>query len=92
MYPAVDVQPGLVSVMMPVHNAEVYVGLAIESLRAQTYLHWELVVVDDGSTDQTAAVIARLVCGKVSQTSPLKKSYPLSGRVSTSPVSHTRHS
>jgi len=59
MPPTAEIQAGLVSVMLPVHNAEAYVGAAIESLLAQTYTQWELVVVDDGSTDQTAAVLAR---------------------------------
>ncbi len=46
----------LVSVMMPAYNAEKYIGLAIESVLAQSYLHWELLIVDDGSTDGTAGI------------------------------------
>jgi len=38
-------------VIVPAHNAADYVGAAIESVRAQTYRDWEIVVVDDGSTD-----------------------------------------
>jgi len=59
MPPAVEIRRGLVSVMMPVHNVEDYVGAAVESLLAQTYTNWELVVVDDGSTDGTTEVLAR---------------------------------
>ncbi len=58
MRPESEVRPGLVSVMMPVHNVETYVGPAIESLLGQTYSDWELVVVDDGSTDRTSAALS----------------------------------
>lgn len=51
-------QSGLVSVMMPAYNAQSYIGQAIESVLAQQYRKWELIIVDDGSTDDTAAVIA----------------------------------
>jgi glycosyltransferase involved in cell wall biosynthesis len=52
-------QQGLVSVMMPAYNAGRYIGEAIESVLAQTFSNWELLVVNDGSTDDTAAVVAR---------------------------------
>jgi len=47
----------LVSVIMPAYNAEKYIGAAIQSVIAQTYSDWELVVVDDGSTDKTAEIV-----------------------------------
>jgi len=50
--------PGLVSVMMPAYNAERYIGQAIESVLAQRYSHWELIVVNDGSSDGTAGIVA----------------------------------
>ena len=43
----------LVSIMMPAYNAENYIQSAIESVLAQTYSHWELIIVNDGSTDNT---------------------------------------
>ena len=45
----------LVSIVMAAWNAEQFIGEAIESARAQTHEDWELLVVDDGSTDGTAA-------------------------------------
>jgi glycosyltransferase involved in cell wall biosynthesis len=52
----IPTEPGLVSVMMPAYNAEPYIGQAIESLLAQSYSHWELIVVNDGSTDETPRI------------------------------------
>jgi len=49
----------LVSIMMPAYNAEAYIETAIQSVIDQTYSHWELIVVDDGSTDNTAAIVNR---------------------------------
>jgi hypothetical protein len=46
-----------VSVVMGAHNAEEYLGEAIESVLAQTFRDFELIVVDDGSTDRTAGIL-----------------------------------
>ncbi|HVF45540.1 MAG TPA: glycosyltransferase family A protein [Pyrinomonadaceae bacterium] len=52
--------PGpLVSVVVPTYNYGRFIGQTLENLRAQTYGRWECVVVDDGSTDDTAEVVAR---------------------------------
>ena len=47
-----------VSVVMPTYNRRDTIVRAIESVRAQTFEDWELVVVDDGSTDGTRDVVA----------------------------------
>lgn len=46
----------LVSVVMPVFNAERFVGEAIESILTQTYRHLELLILNDGSTDRTEEI------------------------------------
>lgn len=43
----------LVLIVMPAFNCGDYIAAAIDSIAAQTYQHWHLVIVDDGSTDQT---------------------------------------
>jgi hypothetical protein len=55
-----ELRPGRVSVMMPAFNAERYIGRAIGSLISQTIADWELIVVDDGSTDSTSAMVRGL--------------------------------
>jgi glycosyltransferase involved in cell wall biosynthesis len=49
----------LISCIVPVFNGERYLGEALDSIVAQTYRPLEIIVVDDGSTDGTAAVVAR---------------------------------
>ena len=46
----------LVSVIIPAHNREAYLPTAIDSVLAQTFSDWELLVVDDGSEDSTPKI------------------------------------
>ncbi|MFY7888286.1 MAG: glycosyltransferase family 2 protein, partial [Spirosomataceae bacterium] len=45
-----------ISVLMPMYNAEAYLGLAIESILNQTYQDFELVILNDGSTDKSLEI------------------------------------
>lgn len=47
----------LVSIVLPVYNGEMFLHEAIESIISQTYDNWELIIVNDGSTDKTQEII-----------------------------------
>ncbi|MDD2736023.1 MAG: glycosyltransferase family 2 protein [Desulfuromonadaceae bacterium] len=47
-----------ISILMPVRNEERYLQATLDSLYRQTYTEWELIAVDDGSSDQTAAILS----------------------------------
>jgi glycosyltransferase involved in cell wall biosynthesis len=66
-----------VSVVIPVYNREAYVGAAIESVLAQTFADFEVLVIDDGSTDRSRDVARsyrdprlRLLCNECNQGLP----------------------
>lgn len=46
----------LISVIVPVYNTEKYLDQCIQSVLAQTYTNWELLLIDDGSTDSSGAI------------------------------------
>ena len=48
---------GLVSVITPTYNCARFIGETIEAVQAQTYAQWEMVIVDDCSTDHTKEVV-----------------------------------
>ncbi len=50
---------GKVSIIMPAYNCAEFIGIAIESVIAQTYTNWELIIVDDCSTDGTKELLCR---------------------------------
>ena len=52
--------PGTISVLLPAYNAERYILQSVQSVLGQTYEDFELLVVDDCSTDRTAEVLASI--------------------------------
>src|SRR5450830_803139 len=52
----ITTQP-LVSVLLPVYNGELYIREAIESILAQTYSNFELIIINDGSSDDSERII-----------------------------------
>ena len=45
-----------ISIVLPIYNGEKYMRMSIDSILSQTYNNWELLIIDDGSTDCTAAI------------------------------------
>lgn len=51
----------LISIILPVYNGEKYLHQSISSVLAQTYKNWELLIIDDCSTDSTAQIAAEFM-------------------------------
>lgn len=54
----------LVSIIMPSYNTAKYICESIESVMSQTYKNWELIIVDDCSTDDTDSIVAHYLSDK----------------------------
>lgn len=56
----------LVSVIIPVYNAEQYIAMAVSSVFHQDYENWELIIVNDGSTDATMDILSTFNDSRIS--------------------------
>ena len=54
----------MVSIIVPVYNAAGYIAETISMVSAQTYKDWELILVDDASSDGSADLIEELIAGQ----------------------------
>ncbi len=48
----------LISILLPTYNGARFLREAIDSVERQTYPHWELIIIDDASRDETPRIIA----------------------------------
>ena len=51
----------LITIAIPIYNAEQYLAFAIQSVINQTYKDWELLLMCDGSTDNSTAIANELL-------------------------------
>lgn len=70
----------LISIVIPVYNAENFIKDTIENILQQTYTNWELILVDDNSKDNSASIIEKYVCDKIKLIRLSKNSGPANAR------------
>ena len=51
----------LVSIITPSYNSAKFIAETIQSVQNQTYSHWEMIIVDDGSSDETESVVLNII-------------------------------
>ena len=54
-------EKGFVSVITPTYNCVDFIGETIESVQSQSYQHWEMIIVDDCSTDNTKELVSTYI-------------------------------
>ena len=74
-----------VSVVIPMYNSEKYIGECLQSIAEQSFKDFEVIVVDDCSTDKSCEVVEKFIPkfrrggGRDSKTFPLRKKFRQSG-------------
>jgi glycosyltransferase involved in cell wall biosynthesis len=56
----IKIQSNLISIILPVYNAQKTLKRAINSILNQTYINWELILINDGSTDNSISIIKNI--------------------------------
>ena len=54
----------MVSIIIPVYNAEKFIAETINSVISQSYQNWEIIIIDDGSSDNSGAIIKKIIEGE----------------------------
>lgn len=70
----------LITIITPAYNAAATIAETIRSVQAQTYPHWEWIIVDDGSTDSTCAIIQQFNDPRIHLLSTVHTGLPGKGR------------
>lgn len=70
----------LISIIIPVYNAEKWIGQTIENIIQQTYQNFELILVDDKSTDRSVQIIEKYLDSKIRLIKLSKNSGPAIAR------------
>lgn len=63
----------MVSIIIPAYNAEKYIEQTTASVLAQTYEDWELLIVEDGSTDRTREIVEQMTDARIRMIIPEKQ-------------------
>ena len=79
---------GLVSIIMPSYNTGKFIAASIKSVMSQTYTDWELIIVDDASTDNTDEVVRKFT--EISEENSAKIHYFKNDRNSGAAISRNR--
>jgi teichuronic acid biosynthesis glycosyltransferase TuaG len=53
----------IVSILIPTYNCENFIGKTLQSVKNQSYIYWEIILVDDASTDNTVSIIKEFAQG-----------------------------
>ena len=53
--------PDLVSIITPMYNSEKFIDATIQSVQSQTYQNWEMIIVDDASTDRSIEIVKKIM-------------------------------